>query len=67
MMKKNWTLGFLGLLCIPGIVGIFKGNVIEALWIVWIIWFGYFIPEKKTGSKTVVSTEAEKPSDHSNV
>jgi len=45
VMRKNWWMGFIGFLGVPGIVGLFTG---EKPWLtVWIIFFLWFIPVKK--------------------
>lgn len=46
-MRKDWWLGFLGIFAYQGIIGVVKGDWVQALWILWLIWFIYFVPVGK--------------------
>lgn len=39
-------LGFLGLMGIQGLLGIYKGDWVQAISVGWFAWFIFFIPQK---------------------
>lgn len=47
MFRKQWPLGFLGLLAFQGVQGIVDQNWGQAIWLVWVVWFIHFIPDRK--------------------
>jgi len=45
--KKDWALGFLGIMTLQGLSYFQTYNWQDLLWFLWIAWFLYFIPVKK--------------------
>lgn len=45
-LREHWPLGFLALLGIRGLPGLFRGDCLEMAWLAWFAWLVFFIPLK---------------------
>jgi hypothetical protein len=45
-LRKNWWLGFLGIIFLQGFTYFNTHNWMDLLWFLWLVWFIYFIPVK---------------------
>jgi hypothetical protein len=46
-MRKNWQLGFLGLMAVQGFDFFTTKNWTDLIWFIWIVWFVSFIPVRR--------------------
>jgi len=44
--RKNWWLGFLGLMAFQSVRYLDSHSWLDLVWILWIVWFIQFIPVK---------------------
>ena len=45
-LRKNWMLGFLGLMSFMGLRFFETGERLYLIWFAWVLWFAWFIPLK---------------------